>query len=493
MAAIGTDGSLSTTWNPNANSTVNALAISGSTVYAGGSFTDIASETQTNSPTSYWGVLNALTCGSGLPLTTGTGGVGALWQMLALPCVPATSTIAGVLGTGTPSNLNTAHYATATPGIGWIIEDRPVSAVPAYRPLLINDILNVGTGYWLKSYQAPTKGILTITGTATPADVTHAQGCYSTNGCKAITVTTVTGDNRYNLVGNPFPYPVDWTKVRIRVDGSSSTLTPEQANTAGYISNTVNIWNGTGYDAFTDVAPYPSTPNLQYFKSFWINVLPKAFGHTVELLIPAEQSTQQILGLNQVVPPVEQVAKLAMPWYLGWLDGVVSPAAAATVPTVSNPINPQSLSNPNDWSIRLKVDNSVTGWKDHGALLGQLHDAALGFDKHDVAKMAPFAAPYLTLVFPHPDWGVKAADYASDFHAVSNTVDNWRFEIRANPVGSTVFLSWEGNPALLKRSRLLDVATNTTIDPNDPRWQNKGYPIILNTAVKAYVWKVLAQ
>ncbi len=235
MAAIGTDGSLSTTWNPNANSTVNALAISGSTVYAGGSFTDIASETQTNSPTSYWGVLNALTCGSGLPLTTGTGGVGALWQMLALPCVPATSTIAGVLGTGTPSNLNTAHYATATPGIGWIIEDRPVSAVPAYRPLLINDILNVGTGYWLKSYQAPTKGTLTMNGAATPTDTTQAQGCYSANGCKAITVTTVTGNNRYNLVGNPFPYAIDWTKVRIRVDGSSSTLTPSAANTAGYI------------------------------------------------------------------------------------------------------------------------------------------------------------------------------------------------------------------------------------------------------------------
>ena len=490
MAAIGTDGSLSTTWNPNANSTVNALAISGSTVYAGGSFTDIASETQTNSPTSYWGVLNALTCGSGLPLTTGTGGVGALWQMLALPCVPATSTIAGVLGTGTPSNLNTAHYATATPGIGWIIEDRPVSAVPAYRPLLINDILNVGTGYWLKSYQAPTKGILTITGTATPADVTHAQGCYSTNGCKAITVTTVTSDNRYNLVGNPFPYAIDWTKVRIRVDGSSSTLTPSAANTAGYIDNTVNIWNGTGYDAFTDVAPYPSTPNLQYFKSFWINVLPGAFGHTIELLIPAEQST---LSRNHAVPTnFEALASVDMPWYLGWLDWVVSPATAASVPAVSNNVNPQPLPDPSDWYIRLKVDNPVTGWKDHGALLGQLTDAALGFDKHDVVKMAPFTAPYLTLVFPHPDWGVKAADYASDFHLVSNTVDSWRFEVRSSPVGSIVFFSWEGDPALLSRSQLLEVATGKVINPTDPAWTAKGYPVTLNAPAQSYVWTVLA-
>jgi hypothetical protein len=38
LAAIGTDGSLQS-WNPNANNSVRALAVSGSTVYAGGSFT----------------------------------------------------------------------------------------------------------------------------------------------------------------------------------------------------------------------------------------------------------------------------------------------------------------------------------------------------------------------------------------------------------------------------------------------------------------------
>ena len=428
-------------------------------------------------------------CGPGVPLTTGTGGVGALWQMLALPCVPATGTIAGVFGTGTPSNLSTANYASA--GIGWIIENRTVGAVPAYQPLLSSNLpLTVGAGYWLKSYQAPMNGTLTMNGAATPTDTTQAQGCYSANGCKAITVTTVTGNNRYNLVGNPFPYAIDWTKVRIRVDGSSSTLTPSAANTAGYIDNTVNIWNGTGYDTFTDVAPYPSTPNLQYFKSFWINVLPGAFGHTIELLIPAEQST---LSRNHAAPTsFEALASVNMPWYLGWLDWVVSPATAASVPAVSNNVNPQPLPDPSDWYIRLKVDNPVTGWKDHGALLGQLTDAALGFDKHDVVKMAPFTAPYLTLVFPHPDWGVKAADYASDFHLVTNTVDSWRFEVRASPVGSIVFLSWEGDPALLSRSQLLEVATGKVINPTDPAWTAKGYPVTLNAPAQSYVWTVLA-
>jgi hypothetical protein len=43
LAAIGTDGSLQS-WNPNANSSVNALAVSGSTVYAGGQFTSIGGQ-----------------------------------------------------------------------------------------------------------------------------------------------------------------------------------------------------------------------------------------------------------------------------------------------------------------------------------------------------------------------------------------------------------------------------------------------------------------
>ena len=503
LAAIGTNGILSTTWDPNANNSVTALAISGSTVYAGGAFTSIASQTQTNSPTSYLAQLNALPCSSGVPITTGTAGVGALWQMLALPCVPTSGTIAGTFGTGTSSNLNTATYASTTPTTspyGWIIEDRTVGAIPAYVPLLTSDIsLSTGIGYWLKSYQAPTNGTLTMEGTATPTDVTQAQGCYSANGCKAITVTayTTVGSNRYNLVGNPFPYNVEWSKVRIRVDGSASTLTPTQANTANIVSNTVNIWNdtGTGYNSLKDVAPSPATPNLQYFKSFWVNVLPGAVGHTVELLIPAEQST---LSYLQAAPDqlaqtatLESMPTVEMPWYLGWLDLVVSPAAAAPLPAVSDHVNPQKLPYLKDWYIRLKLDNPVTGWKDHGMLLGQLSDANLGFDRHDIAKMAPFTAPYLSLVFIHPDWGLKAADYASNFHPYSSTVDVWHFQIHADPVGSIVYLSWEGSPALLTRSRLIEVSTGKVILANDPLWKSKGYPITLTSTVQDYIWRVL--
>ena len=363
--------------------------------------------------------------------------------------------------------------------------------IQVYEPLLTSDLaLSVGKGYWIKSYQAPTGGLLAMDGDTTPAIVTQGQGCYSANGCKAITVTTHSAlDNLYNLVGNPFPYAIDWSTVRVRVDGLS-ILTPSEAETAGYLSKTVNIWEGTNYISFNGSS---IEGNLQYFKSFWVNVLPGAFGHTVELLIPAEQST---LSFNQAAPAnLEQLATIEMPWYMGWLDCVIPPAAAATTskaPAVSDHVNPQRSANPKNWYIRLKVDNPVTGWKDHGTLLGEMTTAKIGFDKNDVPKMKPYAEPYLTLVFPHTTWGTNSGDYAGDFHPVNSKAQSWKFDVQAKPVGSTVFLSWQGRPDLLKRSRLID-ATGKVIKATDKRWTKKGYPVTLTKAVQHFTWQVLAK
>ena len=48
LAALDTQTGTATPWNPNADNDVNALAVSGSTVYAGGYFTSIGGQVRPN-------------------------------------------------------------------------------------------------------------------------------------------------------------------------------------------------------------------------------------------------------------------------------------------------------------------------------------------------------------------------------------------------------------------------------------------------------------
>lgn len=445
--------------------------------------------------------VNSSPCGPGIPLTTGSG---ALWQQLALPCVPSgTNTVAAIFGSGSASGLNTPQYGIAkpsdTPPTGWVIERRDVGDTPANVRLLASDAFNPNLGYWIKSFQAPTGGKLSITsGNETP--VTLGGGCGSANGCAVIPVTTPGNVNRYNLVPNPFPYAVDWSKVRVRVTANSTATVYSPCQAYGMttlqgctgpaaepasppvLSNQISIWNDTGndYDNITDLAP--SLGNLRYFKSFWVKVLPGASGKTIELLIPAEVST-----MGQAQPE-------GLPWYLAWMDWLAPPAAAETAP-IAAAAHPQGLPHAGDWYVRLKLDNHVTGWKSYSNLLGQMAGTQAGFDLRDLDAMAPFAKPYLTLVFPHPEWGDKAGDYSADFRPPQprgKPVD-WLFEVRADPVNNGVFLSWEGDPAILKRSRLVDVRTGSTINVAAAKWAKKGYPIQAKGTVERYIWRYLGR
>lgn len=426
------------------------------------------------------------TCGDGITLPVGPP---ASWAQLALPCVPSASpaSVANVLGAGTTGQLTAANYNSANynTGSNWWRVFRRDAASNAYVLMPKDgtsgaDLLGVGSGYWLKSLDAPVGGgKLEVTGTATATDVTQAQGCASANGCKAISLTAASGQTRANLVGNPFPYAIDWSQVRIRINGSSTTYTPCQAAGLGagagcsgpaaspaVLSNVVSIWNGADYDSFTDLTG--NQGNLQYFKSFWVKVLPGAFGQTVELLIPAQVST-----LTQAAP-----ISTELPWYLAWLDWLAAPAQAAP---------PEK----GDWWVRLKLNNEATGWQSGTVRLGQLGTAQAGYDPNDVPKMAPFATPYLSLVVPHPEWGAQAGDYASDFRPRSRQPMDWILEVRADPLGGVASLTWQGDPAILKRSRLVDLQTGKTLQPTDRRWVGKGYPITLGNTVQRYQWRYL--
>lgn len=110
-------------------------------------------------------------------------------------------------------------------------------------------------------------------------------------------MTAVSGTSRYNLLGNPFPWGVDWSQAHVRIDGSSTAYTPSQAAglaasgnaSPAVLANTFWTWNGTGYDVYSDTAP--NIGNLPYMGSFRVQALAGGAGHTVELLAPKDATT----------------------------------------------------------------------------------------------------------------------------------------------------------------------------------------------------------
>ncbi|MCC7280434.1 MAG: DUF1566 domain-containing protein [Chromatiaceae bacterium] len=478
-------------------------------------------------------------CGPGLSYTTGQ------WLMLALPCVPSANpaSVADVFGNSPTANLDDTRYDNSTDG--WAMYRREVTTNPSsYVKLLATTTLATGTGYWLKSLSAPVDGKLTVVGTATPVTDTSTD-CASANGCAVVTVQTVSDSNRYNLIGNPFPYAVDWSKVRVRV-GGTAIYTPSQASGVGdgkanpaVMANQIWIWNGNGYVTWDDVT---NPGNLKYFQSFWINVLPGAADQTIELLIPAEEST--VTPLGQTTAPLDRLLaglRAGAGWVLDTLippavadetlvpgrapgreqRGQPAPGAAAADATLdllvtqgvwSQGLDPQAAeaaahqtaaAEGRAWWVRLKLDEPATGFRDHNSLLGQRLGALNGYDPADLIEMAPFAPPYLTLVFPHPEWSTRPGDYATDLRSPQRLnargkpvaglpAANWDFEIRADAPRGEVVLTWEGPAAILARSRLRDRDTGQLIPPSG-RGAAKGYRLKLSTKVRRLTWQFLGQ
>jgi hypothetical protein len=444
-------------------------------------------------------------------------GPGAPWQTLALPCAPDDpATLQNTLGNAPVANFQTGTYKT-----GWVLYTNN-AVTDDYDQTPLGDLVGPGIGYWLRSFEVPVNGLLTLTGTATPV-ATGATGCPSAAGCYVIPLTVAA--NRYHLIGNPLPYDLDWAQARLLVDNATA-YSPSAAKAARYLDNTFWLWNSTnsGYDSCNDVTPGMTCP-VPLYKAFWIQVLPGGtldpMPASLKLLIPARSTT---LGQAAPATPATRAARppASSPGWLAWLDGLIPPAAADDSPADSTATLLAARPN-REWHVRLIVEDPATGAQDRNTVLGQLLRAQVGYDPNDLVELPPFATPYLTLLFPHPDWKVKgdrptrgrpstgdfdpgdppsrgsahrdwqdkSGDYASDFRpARGNQPMTWNLELRADPAPSEVILRWEGPADILQRSQLTDTLTGQTINPTSPRYAT-GLPVILTDTVRRFTWRYL--
>ncbi|MCU0274392.1 MAG: hypothetical protein MUE34_14265, partial [Acidimicrobiales bacterium] len=143
---------------------------------------------------------------------------------------------------------------------------------------------------------------------------------------------------------------------------------------------------------------------------------------------------------------------------------------------------------PDEWYVRLVV--AAGPLLDPGNGLGRVDGGADGFDDFDLEELPPFDPPYLTIVFPHPEWGAHAGDYTVDLRERRHGAGGvWSFEVRSD-VARAVTISWEvvevAGEEVLARSRLVDEDTPATVVPS----AGGSYSAVMASTVHRFLWEV---
>jgi CSLREA domain-containing protein len=345
------------------------------------------------------------------------------WVMFSPPC----DTFLATPGAMFADDMGAGIYDS-----DWVLWGRD-SIADVYTKLgVASPTLPVGNGYWFRTLVPPAGGALTSPGSEYSASLSIPQVGY------------VTG--RANLLGNPYTTWISWPDVLVNYLATDHSLS--QAQTDGMMQKLLYKWNGATYLTFD-----PDVPGLDGIiwrgEAFWTMVFDPS---GTQLVLPA--------------PPPPNVA------------GKESPTPAGV------PHRPASL-GPGEWMVRLTA--SSDRFVDPGNLFGRLEGASIGWDAKDLPEMPPpsFATTWLTVVFPHADWGERAGSYTTDFRPFDRLRgDSWDFEVRSSIQDRPITLAWSGPPEVVGCSRLFDLTTGEVVATDASR----SYTFTLDAPGRLFRW-----
>ena len=337
-------------------------------------------------------------CEQTLQLTTGE------WKQISLSCDPGTANqVSQVFG----DDLAGTHETD------WVVFKREYNDTTGdkYKAVGWGESLEMGRGYWIKTLEA--------------AQSVTVRGIY--NVPVELALEGEAG-GRYNLAGHPFEFDVCWSDMEIinpaatpASCAAAPTCTLAEADAAGYMSRLAHKWTGAAYAAFDG-----QTPGLEGTLVAWDGFWVKVFATGLKLRTPATA--------GNCGAPAETLSQ-------------------AVAFRKSN--NKKTTAN---WFVRLIAESGDL--RDSHNVLGQLSDSVQGHDSHDLFELSPFGNSYLSIVFPHLDWGDRSGDYTSDFRSLQSKIkDEWYFEVLSSDPGATVTLTWEGEESLLGKAFLVDAET----------------------------------
>ena len=328
------------------------------------------------------------------------------WQIISLPCDPgASNTISDVLG----DDLIGVY------GTDWGLYefDETAGTSGSYSLLSTSSALSPGLGYWLIKLNGAGNWSMETTDAinSEPFEIALTAAHNGTIG-------------QQNMVGNPLSKTHAWADTRVLDTYGNCYGSPSIAATAGsvgVINNAINFYNGSSYTICDDTGTNPPC-TLAAGEGFWVQV-------------PDNGETNARLRIGGACESGSTVA--------------ADKSAKATLEKETSLVG---------WAAYLKVNAGP--YEDPVNTLGQRASATIGYDRNDLKELTPDRAPFMTLVFPHPDWGDKAGDYGADYQPLGGTkTSEWYFVVHTSELLEDLTLSWQAPEDILQNSQLVDMDT----------------------------------
>ncbi len=242
-----------------------------------------------------------------------------------------------------------------------------------------------------KSYLADTLVELEITGVPPPSNMSF----------------TIDLQNGWNMIGNPFDFPVDWSQAYCKwIDWAVFS------READLSSAQENRWMEPWLWEFKD-GSYKLTDRFLPWQGYFVKAA-KSWGyynHTLKIPpVPIEKREEKI-GVQW---PRQRRGKLATAKRDGWYIQLICKAG---------------------------------GIEDNENFIGVSSNANDGFDFLDVEKppLPDTSLAFVYSFFPHPEWGHEEGNYAYDIRGKSTGRMVWSFILRTNKVEGDCILKWKSH------------------------------------------------
>jgi hypothetical protein len=350
------------------------------------------------------------------------------WSMVSMACDTGQNTVADLLPTLIPGDYGTT----------WAVYERD-AANNQYLIKSTTDTLEEGRGYWIYTDQ-----------TGITLDL---EGMYNSG---ADIPLDEAADGRMNLVGYPHSATINWADIIILDDDGVTELSlddvdPDQGGVLAceqpggpaaecIMSRKMYQWTGAAYQTYDGITP-GMEGSLGEFDALWV----EAFKAGIALRFPGGSAA----AASATPEPTSSTS--------------LTTASTANEPSrKATDVSAKAYREGDPWYMRLTVESGEL--KDEGNVLGQLADSVDGKDIHDLNEKEPFGGTYLTIVFPHEEWGTDAWGYTSDYRALTRKPrGEWRFAVKASPNVSSAVLSWQADDAILRKARLVDEKTGRRV------------------------------